>query len=52
MRKAVGYIRVSTRHQEKLGCGLEAQKAAIEAFAKSEGFELVSIVSDLGLTLS
>jgi DNA invertase Pin-like site-specific DNA recombinase len=36
MRKAVGYIRVSTRHQEKQGCGLLAQEAAIEAFANRQ----------------
>jgi DNA invertase Pin-like site-specific DNA recombinase len=48
MRKAVGYVRVSTRHQETQGCGLLAQEAAIKAFAKSEGYELISIEKDVG----
>ncbi len=35
---AIGYVRVSTAEQGKSGLGLEAQKAAIEAFAQREGF--------------
>ncbi len=32
MTMYVGYIRVSTNHQERSGLGLEAQKADIAAF--------------------
>jgi DNA invertase Pin-like site-specific DNA recombinase len=38
--KAVGYIRVSTKQQKRSGLGLEAQQAAIRAFAAREGFEV------------
>ncbi len=37
MSTAVGYLRVSSREQGKSGLGLEAQRAAIDAFAAREG---------------
>src|SRR5258708_36291187 len=36
----ISYIRVSTVAQGKSGLGLEAQRATIAAFAKSEGLEV------------
>lgn len=38
--KAVAYIRVSTKQQRHSGLGLEAQQAAIKAFANHEGIEV------------
>ena len=40
-KSAVAYIRVSTREQARSGLGLNAQKAASEAFAQAEGFKIV-----------
>lgn len=39
-RRAAAYIRVSTQGQAKSGLGLDAQRDAIEAFAKMEGFRI------------
>jgi DNA invertase Pin-like site-specific DNA recombinase len=45
-QRAAGYIRVSTEEQAEKGHGLEAQERAIRAFATSQGYELVRVVSD------
>src|SRR5882724_3904148 len=37
MAAIIGYLRVSTKGQEESGLGLEAQKAAIGAYAKASG---------------
>lgn len=47
MSPAIAYIRVSTSEQGKSGLGLDAQRAAIEAFAAAEGFDLVEAVSEV-----
>jgi DNA invertase Pin-like site-specific DNA recombinase len=38
--QAVGYLRVSTHQQGASGLGLEAQRAAVQAFADRESFEV------------
>src|SRR6476620_8754801 len=42
MSPIVAYYRVSTAAQGRSGLGLEAQRAAVTAFAKAEGFEVVA----------
>jgi DNA invertase Pin-like site-specific DNA recombinase len=43
MRQAVGYVRVSREKQGRSGLGLEAQQAALQRFAQTEGFEIVEL---------
>jgi len=47
MSNAVGYIRVSTTSQGRSGLGLEAQRAAIAQFAKSEGLEVSAVFEEV-----
>jgi len=49
-QKAAGYVRVSTDEQVSAGYGLDAQEKAIRAFAESQGYELVEIVQDAGIS--
>jgi len=42
MKTAIAYYRVSTTAQGKSGLGLEAQRDAVERFAKAEGFTLIA----------
>jgi DNA invertase Pin-like site-specific DNA recombinase len=42
MSKIIAYLRVSTREQGKEGLGIEAQRTAIAAFAKTEGLEILA----------
>jgi DNA invertase Pin-like site-specific DNA recombinase len=44
---AIGYVRVSTAEQGKSGLGLEAQRAAITAFAEREGFVVSEWFSEI-----
>jgi len=49
-KKAVGYIRVSTTEQAKEGISLDVQKREIESHCKANGFELVTIFCDDGVS--
>lgn len=48
--KAAGYIRVSTEEQATHGHGLDSQRKAIKAFAESQGYELVAVLADPGIS--
>ncbi len=50
MKKAVGYVRVSSQEQALQGLSLEAQRQKIEDYARFKGVELVGIVADEGLS--
>lgn len=43
MAAIVGYLRVSTKGQGESGLGLEAQKSAIEAFARQQGAKIAAV---------
>src|SRR5450631_2992448 len=47
MKNAIAYERVSTVGQGKSGLGLEAQREAIERFAKAEGFRIVETFTEV-----
>ena len=47
MQPLVAYHRVSTAAQGRSGLGLEAQRAAVEAFARAEGFEIVESFTEI-----
>ena len=42
MAQAIAYLRVSTVRQGASGLGLEAQKAAVDAFAAAHGYDIVA----------
>jgi DNA invertase Pin-like site-specific DNA recombinase len=44
---AIAYVRVSTAEQGRSGLGLEAQRAAIEAFARSEGINVDRVYTEI-----
>jgi DNA invertase Pin-like site-specific DNA recombinase len=41
-KQIVAYVRVSTAQQGRSGLGLEAQRAALDRFAETEGFQIVA----------
>lgn len=46
MERAVAYLRVSTRQQQRSGLGIEAQRAAIERFAAAESLTMIEEYSE------
>jgi DNA invertase Pin-like site-specific DNA recombinase len=48
MKKAVGYVRVSTDEQAREGISLENQRAKIEAYCGLNDLELIDIIEDAG----
>lgn len=49
-QQAIGYIRVSTEQQAQEGVSLEAQRARIEGWCLSNGYELVQVYVDAGIS--
>jgi DNA invertase Pin-like site-specific DNA recombinase len=47
MKRAVGYLRVSTKEQGRRGLSLAAQRFDIEAFGAREGFRVRSWYQDV-----
>jgi DNA invertase Pin-like site-specific DNA recombinase len=47
VKRAIGYIRVSTQKQGRSGLGLAAQKEAISQFAASEGLTVIQWLQDV-----
>jgi DNA invertase Pin-like site-specific DNA recombinase len=50
MKKAIGYIRVSTDEQAKEGVSLENQEEKIRSYCDLKDFELLEIVEDAGIS--
>ena len=50
VRRAIGYVLVSSADQVANGFGLDAQRQAITAYATVQGWEVVSIEEDQGIS--
>ena len=50
MKQAIGYIRVSTEKQANEGVSLEAQEARINGWCTANGYELVRVYVDAGIS--
>jgi len=48
--KAIGYIRVSTEDQAREGISLDNQESKIKVYADLNGFELVGVIKDEGIS--
>ena len=46
-KPAIAYYRVSTSQQGRSGLGLEAQRAAVEAFAAANGFQIAAAFTEV-----
>jgi len=49
-KAAIGYLRVSTDEQANSGLGLDAQRAAIEGWARREGYTIAAWFCDEGIS--
>jgi site-specific DNA recombinase len=49
-KQAIGYIRVSSAQQAQEGVSLEAQQAKIEQWCSANGYELVNVFKDEGIS--
>jgi len=49
-KQAIGYIRVSSTQQAQEGVSLEAQQARIEQWCEANGYELVHVFKDEGIS--
>lgn len=49
-KRVIGYVRVSTEEQAASGAGLESQRQAIIARCERNGWQLVEIVEDAGVS--
>ncbi|GFO76219.1 recombinase family protein [Bathymodiolus platifrons methanotrophic gill symbiont] len=47
IKKAIGYVRVSTSEQGRSGLGLKVQESDIKEFCKNEGIQLIKILSEV-----
>jgi site-specific DNA recombinase len=52
MKRAIGYVRVSTEQQASEGVSIEAQQAKIQAYCELYGFDLTAIEVDAGASAS
>ena len=50
MTRVALYIRVSTSEQVVNGLSLEAQREALENYAKERGYNIVDVYADEGIT--
>ena len=50
MKQAIGYIRVSTERQASEGVSLEAQEARIRKWCADNGYDLVKVFVDAGIS--
>ncbi|NOQ19220.1 MAG: hypothetical protein GQ571_04530 [Desulfobacterales bacterium] len=50
MKKAIGYVRVSTDDQAKEGVSLENQEAKIRSYCDLKDLELLEIIEDAGIS--
>src|SRR3979411_722973 len=47
MNNPIAYFRVSTKHQQRSGLGIEAQRAAVKRFAEAEGMQIAAEYVDI-----